>query len=104
MCPEPWDGHERREAVLLADKLTPTHRTVEVPLMAVIIGFTTLALLSVGHMWAIILHSNNQHRAAAAAGEFRTQLSCFVIKISQGTPGPEILDECGFLVVRGATR
>lgn len=91
----PWDGHERRETVILNERLHT--KTVEVPAGALIAGFIILGVLVAGVIWALIIHSGNQMNAADADVVFRDQLRCFVIRTVQGTPAPEVLDRCGFL-------
>lgn len=91
----PWDGHERRETVILNERLST--RTVEVPAAAIVAGFAIMAVLLAGVIWALLVHSGNQADAAADEVIFRDQLRCFVIRTVQGVPAPEVLDRCGFL-------
>jgi len=97
-----WDGHERRMPTPPpATNGASTRPTVEVPATAVVAALAGIALLLAGVLWALIIHSGNQKAAGQDAREFRQQLSCFVIRVSQGTPGPETLERCGFLSVGG---
>lgn len=90
-----WDGLERRETVILNERLST--KTVEVPAGAIVAGFVIMAVLLCGVIWALLIHAGNQSDAAAQDVVFRDQLRCFVIRTVQGTPAPEVLDRCGFL-------
>lgn len=99
---DPWDGTtERREVVLLSEQLQPPGKSVEVPLAAVIVGFASLALFQLAALVSLIIVASDVRDANGQAQEFREQLSCFVVRTSQGRPPPDVLDDCGFLVVAG---
>lgn len=97
---EDWDGIERREPRLVAERFEKA-RAVEVPLMAVIVGFASIGLLMAGLLWALIVHAGSQRSAGHDAEEFRAQLSCYVIQVSQGKPAGDVLNDCGFLNIKG---
>lgn len=96
-----WDGTERREALLLAEHIAAQQKKVEVSLATLIIGFATLAIMHIGTIWALIIVSGNLAHSNELQEEFRTQLRCFVVRTVQGTAGPDVLNDCGFLTIGG---
>lgn len=99
MMPPDWDGNERREAQRLAQDLRT--RTVEVPRAAVVVGFAAVALMVVAALWGLVIISGNITDESARQDRFRDQLSCFVIGITQGKPGADLLTSCEFLTIGG---
>lgn len=99
MMPPDWDGNERREAQRLAQDLRT--RTVEVPLAAVIVGFASIALMNLAALWGLVIVSGNITDESVQQDRFREQLTCFVIGITQGKPGGELLQSCNFLTIGG---
>lgn len=83
---------------MLARSLEPK-RTVEVPLVTMIVGFASLALINIASIWGLVILSNGQADENDRQQKFREQLSCFVIGITQAKPGADLLQSCDFLVI-----
>jgi hypothetical protein len=96
-----WDGIERRQPMILADTLHPKRETVEVPLVLVLVGFAAVLLLQAASLWGHGILADHQRKDAADNDVFRKQISCFVIKVTQGRQGPDVLTDCGFLIGGG---
>jgi hypothetical protein len=96
-----WDGKERREAVLADERTRANGATVEVPVTVVIVGFVAVVLLQLAALAGHALLSNHQDSEFREAREARQQIGCFVIGITQGKAGQELLTDCGFLNVGG---
>lgn len=96
-----WDGTERRQAVLADERTRANGATVEVSVTAVIVGFVAVVILQLAALAGHALLSSHQDREFAEAKEARQQIGCFVIGITQGKTGQDLLTDCGFLKVGG---
>lgn len=96
-----WDGSERRAAMLAAGQAHGTGRAVEIPSTILIVGFVVLALLQVGALWGHSVMSRTMENESVEARAARRQLSCFVVGITQGKQGSDLLTECGFIRIGG---
>jgi len=89
---EPWDGTERRTAVILADDLKPKN-TVDAPIILVLVGFAAMLLLQAAAIWSHGQILQNQRDSEG----FRRQITCFIVHNAQGETGTSVLTTCGFL-------
>lgn len=96
-----WDGIERREAQVLAESLRPRRPTIEAPVVMLLVGFAASLLLQAAALWGHGVIAQQQDKEAARAGVFREQLTCFVVRLTQGRQGTDVLTDCGFLTVGG---
>jgi succinate dehydrogenase hydrophobic anchor subunit len=96
----PWDGIERRE-VVQADAQSRRLPTQTVPPFVVVVTGVVIALLLGGILWALLTHAGRTKAETAKMEAFRNRLTCFVVGISQGRPGPDLLTTCGYLQTGG---
>lgn len=96
-----WDGIERREAEMLAESLRPRRAAIEAPIVMLLVGFAATLLLQAAALWGHGIIDQHQDAEAKRADQFRTQLTCFVVRFTQGRQGTDVLTDCGFLTVGG---
>lgn len=89
-----WDGTERREAALVDAQSRGNGNTVEVPIVAFIVGLATVVLLQVAAIVQHVILDSDHHRQGRVDASF----VCYVVKTSQGQPaGVDLLTDCGFI-------
>lgn len=89
---------------MLADSLRPPvarKPTVEAPIVMVLVGFAATLLLQAAALWGHGTLDHHQDTEARQQAEFRQQLTCFVVRFTQGRQGTDVLTDCGFLTVGG---
>jgi len=91
-----WDGIERRSTVILADQLKPKN-TVDAPIVLVLVGFAAVLLMQAASIWS---HGAIVQRQKDAE-DFRRQVSCYLVRSSQGETGTGVLTACGFIDLGG---
>lgn len=89
-----WDGIERRQVVLTDERSKGDGKTVEAPIVAVVVGFVAVVLLQTAALVHHVILEGDHHRQEQVDASF----VCYVVKTSQGTPaGVELLTDCGFI-------
>jgi hypothetical protein len=96
-----WDGTERREVEMLTTRLRPKRPTFEAPVVGLLVGFAAMLLFQAASLWGHGIIDQHQDAEAKRADQFRTQLTCFVVRFTQGRQGTDVLTDCGFLTVGG---
>lgn len=96
-----WDGTERRQVVLADERTRSNGSGVEVPAATLIVGFAAVVLMQVAALIGHAVLSRDQLAEREEAREARRQISCFVVGITQGKPGADLLTSCGFIKVGG---
>lgn len=96
-----WDGQERRQTMLADERTRLNGSAVEVSSVTLIVGFVAVVLLQAAALIGHGVLSSHQDREFAEAKRAREQIACFVIGITQGKSGPDLLTACGFLKVGG---
>jgi hypothetical protein len=96
-----WDGTERRAAVLAVEQAKGNGKTVEIPTTIVLVGFVVVAIRQCAAILGHTVLAREQKQEHLEAQEARRQITCFVVGITQGKPGPDLLSECGFLRIGG---
>lgn len=97
-----WNGPERR-AVQLADETSRSNGpTIDIPTVVLVVGFVAVVLLQLGALWGHGVLDHHGEDEAKRSAKVDESLTCYVVKLAQGTAGPDALSDCGFLTV--ATR
>ena len=97
----PWDGIERREVIQADAQSRREPPPATVPLYVVVVVGVVIALLLAGILWALLIHAGRVKDEAEQMEGFRNRLTCFVVGISQGKAGPDLLTTCGYLRIGG---
>jgi hypothetical protein len=77
---------------------------VEIPVSAVLLSVIAMLVLQVsaivGHR---ALHREHAQKADVDSAHQRA-VTCYVVRITQGQTGPDVLTECGFIELPGLER
>lgn len=98
-----WDGTERRQTQMALEQVKGNGHPINIPLVGLIVAGTIMVMFELGALLGHALLSGHLDAENRQAQAFREQLTCYIVKITQGTPGPDVLTDCGFLTV-GRTR
>lgn len=93
-----WDGTERREVVKALEQAKGNGTSFDIRTTILIIGFCVLALFQIGAIVGHDLIADRQQKAK----ESDDRIECFVVGITQGKAGPDLLTACGFLKLGGS--
>ena len=93
-----WDGVERREVVKALEQAQGNAKGFDIRTTILIVGFFVLAMLQAGAIFGHDVIADRQQKAK----ESDERIECFVVGITQGKAGADLLTACGFLKLGGS--